>query len=166
MGTTRDAVDTAAVELAQMVHRRLSSIEMFTGQTYPKVRRDILNRAVKIVDRLHEREKESLIDEAYGRVVCELLFGDGDPPADFWSTPLGADVAWAIGYPTDDVPPWAAAAVLHCSRTKIWNMQTAGDLTLTADGLRDAVRRSRHWMRKTAILFEGDGSSDSELERV
>jgi hypothetical protein len=123
MKDTSDAVREAAVELAIKLHARLRAIEQFTGYTYPNVRGDLQKKALALVTHLDRRHSDDdpMMDER-AREMCRVMFGEGqDPPIQFWSTKLGADVAWAIGYPIPGtVAPTVAAAVLRCSRQMVW----------------------------------------------
>ena len=145
--TAEDAVRAAAVELAQKLHARLRAIEQFTGYTYPNVRGDLQKAAVALVTSLDRRhtEEDHLMDER-AREMCRLMFGgDKHPPIEFWATKLGTDVAWAIGYPLPEITPTVAAAVLRCSRQMVWKLTKQGTIPLTAELLRDSVRRSDRW---------------------
>lgn len=143
--TTDDIVKAAAIQLTHQLHARLRAIEQFTGYTYPNVRGDLQKRAVALVSSLHHRnDEDDPMLEQRAREVCRLLFGEGQhPPAEFWSTTLGADVAWAIGYPCEEVPTQLAAAVLRCSRQRVWKI--VGTSTITPAVLRDTLRNSARW---------------------
>lgn len=147
--TSEDVVKEAAIQLTQQLHARLRAIEQFTGYTYPNVRGDLQKKAVALVTTLHERgDGEDLLLEQRAHDVCRLLFGEGNhPPAEFWQTKLGADVAWAIGYPVEEVPTQLAAAVMRMSRQRVW--KTFGDGKITASALRDALRSSARWRELT-----------------
>lgn len=155
MTNTSDVVELTAIGLAQKIQTRLTAIERFTGREYARVRQDVLERAVAIVGLLRARRMVGSIqgDQNDATIICEVLFGAGqDPPYEFWSTPLGTDVAWAIGYPRPEVPVLAAAAVLHMNRGSVWLAVQEGRLELTPAGLRDHIRRSRRWQIRAADL--------------
>jgi hypothetical protein len=144
-----DAVRAAAVELAQKLHARLRAIEQFTGYTYPNVRGDLQKKALALVTYLDRRhtEDDPLMDER-AREMCRLMFGgDKHPPIEFWATKLGTDVAWAIGYPLEEVTPTIAAAVLRCSRQMVWKLTKQGTLPLTPELLRGHLRGSDRWQQ-------------------
>lgn len=149
--TSDDVVRAAAIQLTHQLHGRLRAIEQFTGYTYPNVRGDLQKRAVALVATLHDRsDSDDTLLEQRAYDVCRLLFGEGQhPPAEFWSTKLGADVAWAIGYPVPEVPTQLAAAVLRCSRQRVWKI--TGTETITPQVLRAAVRNSARWRELTRV---------------
>lgn len=149
MNDTRDLVETAALQLTQQVHARLSTIERFTGNTYSVARGDIMRAAVALVAQLDRFDSPSGADrqvrEQAARAVCDAMFGDAHPPLEFWATDLGRWVAMAIGYPRADITPTIAAAVLRCSRQNVWKQTSNGTLPLTPQLLAHlaAARTSR-----------------------
>lgn len=146
--TTDDVVKAAAIQLTHQLHARLRAIEQFTGYTYPNVRGDLQKRAVALVSSLHERAgDDDVMLEQRARDVCRLMFGEGQhPPIEFWSTKLGTDVAWAIGYPLEEgITPTIGAAVLRCSRQSLWKATGRGATALTPEFLRAQIRRSDRW---------------------
>lgn len=148
MKDTSDAVRAAAVELAQKLHARLRVIEAFTGYTYPNVRGDLQKKALALVTYLDRRyEEDDLMMDERAREMCRVMFGEGQhPPIQFWSTKLGADVAWAIGYPLEEgITPTIAAAVLRCSRQMVWKATRRGAIALTPEFLREQIRASDRW---------------------
>lgn len=161
MTNTSDVVELTAIDLAQKILVRLTAIERFTGHEYAKVRQDILARAIDIVGQLRARrsgDHDLHADQHDAAVICEVLFGVGqDPSAEFWDTPLGTDVAWAIGYPLPDVPIWAAAAVLHMTRQSVWLAISEGRLAMTPESIRGHLRGSKLWQTRTAELEAAHG---------
>lgn len=148
MKDTSEAVREAAVALAQRLHERLRAIEQFTGYTYPNVRGDLQKKALALVTYLDRRySEEDLMMEERAREMCRLMFGAGQhPPLNFWSTKLGTDVAWAIGYPlADGITPTTAAAVLRCSRQMVYKLTDRATKPLTPQLLRDSIRSSERW---------------------
>lgn len=152
--TSEDVVKAAAIQLTHQLHSRLRAIEQFTGFTYPNVRADLQKKALALVTTLHERgnDQDQMLEDR-AKDVCRLLFGEKQhPPAEFWSTKLGADVAWAIGYPPvalgEEIPRQLAAAVLRMSRQRAWKI--LGNEPITAETLRSIVRGSARW-RELAV---------------
>lgn len=127
------------IQLTQLVHKRLSTIERFTGNTYPAARGDIMGAAVKLVadlavdETVTDRVDWRPLRQAAARAACEGMFGDSHPPLEFWATDLGQWVAAAIGYPRPDITPTIAAAVLRCSRQNVWKQTSNGTLPLTPE---------------------------------
>lgn len=156
MTNTSDVVELTAIDLAHKITVRLLAIERFTGREYAKVRQDVLARAINTVGQLRARrsgDHDLHADQHHAAVICEVLYGVGqDPPPKFWDTPLGTDVAWAIGYPLPDVPVWAAAAVLHMTRQSVWLAMNEGRLQMTPDSVRAHLRGSKLWATRTAEL--------------
>lgn len=156
MKDTRDeAIRAAAVELSNILQARLRAIERFTGYTYPNVRADLQKRAVALVtalDRRHSDDDDPMLEER-AREMCRLMFGDGQhPPIQFWATKLGADVAWAIGYPLEEgITPTIAAAVLRCSRQMVYKLTDRATIPLTPELLRRSVRGSDRWATLTVV---------------
>lgn len=153
-----DSVDLTTVQLAEAIHAQLARIENFTGGHYPTARADIAARAATTVYKLHRCRKET-VNGAYERVamnvaenVCAVLFGELHPPAQFWMTPLGADIAWLIGYPHEEVPMWAATAVCALDRSTVFKAVRYGRLEITPAGLRAYVRGSARWMHWAKTL--------------
>lgn len=163
--TVEGSVDlTTAQQLAEAVHARLGAIEAFTGTTYTDARRDLMTRAGEIVDELRACRYHTVNPRyewsaaIHASAVCLVLFGELHPPAQFWMTPLGADIAWLIGYPHSVVPVWAAAAVCNLNRSVASTAVKEGRLVLTPAGVRDYVRRYPRWTRWAKTL-EPDAST-------
>jgi hypothetical protein len=154
-----ESVDLTTVQqLAEAVHMRLGAIEAFTGYGYTDARRDVMTRAHEVVDELRACRLRT-VNPGFewhailqANAVCHVLFGELHPPAQFWMTPLGADVAWLIGYPHSVVPVWAAAAVCNLNRSVASTAVKEGRLVLTPAGVRDYVRRYPRWTRWAKTL--------------
>lgn len=144
MNDTRDVVEQAALQLTQQVHARLSTIERFTGNTYSVARGDIMRAAVALVGQLDQPDsaagQDRRVREQAARAVCDAMFGEAHPPAEFWATDLGQWVAMAIGYPRADITPSAAAAVLRWSRQNVWKQTSNGTIPLTPELLAHLVQ--------------------------
>lgn len=159
MNNTTLEGDLTVLHVTQAIHRRLAPLEAFTGQTYPDLRSDVVFRAhVAVLDLRTHRGVTQLDRVAIGAAMqlCDVLFDDLDPPADLWSTPLGADIAWAIGYPRSEVPQWAAAAILNRSRVGVFKAIKQGRLELTAGSVRGFLRQSVSWWQWAAGLVPNE----------
>lgn len=116
----------------------LHVIEYFLGRDVEGLRLPIGERAVTIATALAARQ-QSPAAEQLARDMCAFMFPNSSPSEQFWATDLGADIAWHIGYPTNDVPTWAAAAVLRVTRVTVWRIrQETGPID--AARLRDLAR--------------------------
>lgn len=149
MTDTRDTLETEAINLAHAIFRRLVDIENFAVTTASELRSEILASASLHVGHLNARSAQGIDGAAIGsaRVACRALFGDTEPPAAWWRTKLGRDVAWAIGYPAPTASVYAAVDVLGCSRSYVLRLIREGRLAVDKDGdvyaesLRDYARR-------------------------
>jgi hypothetical protein len=163
--TAETVVDLTALHMAEHLHARLHALEEFVGTTYPGLREQITEQARWMAASLHLVRQSYPVGEdvshferaaeRMARRVCVGLFGREHPPARFWSTPLGADVAWSIGYPTMVVPTWAAAAVCAIDRTYVYIEERRGRLELTAKGVRSYIRSHDRWT-ELAAAYEPD----------
>lgn len=159
MNNTTLEGDLTVLHVTQAIHRKLAPMEAFTGQTYPDLRGDVMFRAHIAVLELREHRGSRQLDIEVmrtARQLCDVLFDDMEPPAEFWATPLGADVAWAIGYPNRQVPPWAAGAVLNRSRVGVFKAVKEGRLELRSDSLRAFLRDSVGWWQWAAGLVPNE----------
>jgi hypothetical protein len=142
---TRDTLETEAINLAHALFRRLAHIENFAVTTAGELRSEILASASLHVRNLHNRTDEAAAVGS-ARVVCRALFGDNDPPADWWRTALAQDVAWAIGHPHSSLTVHAATCVLGCSRSYVLRMIREGRIAVSplgnvaSESLRDYIR--------------------------
>lgn len=153
MTDTRDVAETDAINLAHALFRRLNDIETFALTTATELRSEILASATLHIRNLRSR-RDDATTEGSARVVCRALFGENtEPPAEFWATNLGRDVAWAIGYPLDTATVSAAVAVLGTSRSYVHRIIRDKILTadeawnVTAASLKDYVRRPAAYNR-------------------
>lgn len=152
-----EIADLTILQLTEQVQKRLAALERFTGQSFPDARASAAEVAREAVPLLLLRlgrtgSKWGRIAEGHAHAICNVLFGDVDPPPEFWATPLGAGIAWTIGYPLEQVPQWAAAAVLGFSRVSVFKAVRRGDLELTPLSLRDYLRNLGKWYRWSRTL--------------
>jgi hypothetical protein len=150
---TRDIVESAAIDLAHQLFARLVDIENFAVTTAAELRSEILASATLHVRNLHSRTGDDA-NLGSARVVCRALYGPGEPPAAWWRTKLGQDVAWAIGYPTPTASPSATADVLGCSRSYVSRLIREGAL-ITDDGGRIWSDTIRMYARRPAAANRG-----------
>lgn len=71
------------------------------------------------------------------RLVCALYPSDGpfEPPADWWSTPLGRVVAWRVGHPWAEAVSYSVAgAMLGITRQGVHDLVQRGKLKRHAKG--------------------------------
>lgn len=131
---------SGAVDLIRRVFEHLQTVEDFLDVPTEHLRLPIAEHAIRIAAELSLRHPDPHT-ERLARRMCRIMWPEErtDPPAEFWATDLGADIAWHIGYPKDDVPKWAAAAVLGVNRVTTWRIRQ-GQPPLTAARLRDLVR--------------------------
>lgn len=143
----RDDIFVAAVlDLNQIIADRVAGFEKFTGRALPELRGQA--RASLITHLTVIRDRNPVSSEQSARLLCDMLFGADSPiPDSFWATWVGADIAWAIGYPRPAVDLKIATAVLRMTRQAVWKHTSVGTLTLTPQGLRDYVRASESWAR-------------------
>lgn len=147
MTDTRDLLESAAIDLAHQLFTRLVDIENFGFVSAAELRSEILASASLHVRNLHHRRGDTE-NEGSARVTCRALHGLSDPPAGFWATKVGRDVAWAIGYPLHTAPVWAVVAVLGSSRSYVHRLIRENTLTTGDNGevfamsLRDYARRT------------------------
>jgi hypothetical protein len=129
---------TGAIDLIGQVFSHLRMIEDFLDQPIENLRLPIAEHAIRIAASLSIRVDDPH-SERLARRMCQLMWpiDQTDPPAAFWGTDLGSDIAWHIGYPKDDVPIWAAAAVLRVNRVTIWRICQG---PITATRLRELAR--------------------------
>jgi len=82
--------------------------------------------------------EEPAQQEGAAHVLCEAMFGDKEPPADFWATETGRAVALAIGYPRPLCPrPMVERILSPLSRQRVGEMIKLGKLTeVIEDGQR------------------------------
>ena len=147
MTDTRDVTETAAINLAHTLFARLVDIENFAVISAAELRSEILASATHHTRNLHQRRGDTE-NEGSARVTCRALHGPDHPPAEFWATKIGRDIAWAIGYPHPTAPLWAAVAVLGSSKSYVHRLvrertlatDAAGDVRATS--LRDYARRT------------------------
>lgn len=134
---------SGAVDLIRRVFKHLQTVEDFLDVPTENLRVPIAENAIRIAAELSLRVPDPHTEEL-ARRMCRVMWPEerADPPAEFWATDLGGDIAWHIGYPKDDVPMWAAAAVLGVNRVTTWRIQRnwGKAATLTAGRLRDLVR--------------------------
>lgn len=131
---------SGAVDLIARAFAHLQMVEDFLDVPTENLRLPVAERAIKIAAELSLRLPDPHTEQL-ARRMCRIMWPleRSDPPAEFWATDLGADIAWHIGYPKEDVPKWAAAAVLRVNRVTIWRIcQDAGPVT--AARLRELVR--------------------------
>jgi hypothetical protein len=155
---TRDIVESAAINLAHALFARLVDIENFAVTTASELRSEILASATLHVRNLHQRTGDDA-NLGSARVVCRALYGSGEPPATWWRTKLGGDVAWAIGYPTPTASPSATADVLGCSRSYVSRLIREGALITDPDNGRIWSDTIRLYARRPAAANRG-GSRD------
>lgn len=159
-----DVVELTTLHLVERLHAKLGHLEEFARLTEPGLRDQITQQAGWMVAALHLARKDRIpanlqgATERMARRICRGLFGHSDPPARFWSTPLGADIAWSIGYPKHVVPQWAAVAICMIDRTYVFKETQRGRLTLTADGIREYIRGHDRWS-ELAARFVPDASA-------
>lgn len=156
-----DVVDLTTLHLVERLHAKLHHLEDFARLTAPGLREQITEQAGWMVAALHVARSKPVNTpvatvERMARRICRGLFGFSDPPARFWSTPLGADIAWSIGYPSQTVPAWAAAAVCQIDRTYVYLETRRGRLELTATGVRDYIHGHAQRWSALAALFVPD----------
>lgn len=157
MTDTRDTLETETINLAHALYRRLTDIENFAVTTANELRSEILASATLHVRNLHRRQ-DDLENTGSARVVCRALFGDNDPPSNWWRTALAQDVAWAIGYPTSTATVAGAVDVLGCSRSYVLRLIREGRLITNSAG--DVVSVSlRDYARRTAAVNRGGNVS-------
>jgi hypothetical protein len=152
-----EIADLTILQLTEQVQKRLAALEWFTDRSFPDARAAAAEVAREVVplllgmDRLRSRWGHN-VAENRAHAVCNMLFGEVDPPPEFWATPLGAGIAWTIGYPLEQVPQWAAAAVLGFSRVSVFKAVRRGDLELTPRSLRAYLRNMGKWYRWSRTL--------------
>lgn len=75
--------------------------------------------------------------------VLGALFAPGDPPDEWWRTPLGRACARTYGYADESVTQATAARLLGVGRARVGQLLGAGKLDRTPDGgvLRGSVMR-------------------------
>lgn len=157
MTDTRDTLENEAINLAHNIYRRLTNIEAFAVTTAGELRSEILASATVHVRHLTRRE-DTPENAGSARVVCRALFNDNDPPSNWWRTPIGQDVAWAIGYPTATATVAATVDVLGCSRSYV--LRLIRDGRLATNGAGDVVAVSlRNYARRTAAANRGGNTS-------
>jgi hypothetical protein len=150
---TRDIVESAAIDLAHQLFARLVDIENFAITTAAELRSEILASATMHVRNLHQRTGDDA-NLGSARVVCRALYGNTPPPAAFWRTKLGGDVAWAIGFPQATANPSTVADILGCSRSYVSRLLREGTLTADEQGQvwSDTIRA---YARRTAAHNRG-----------
>jgi hypothetical protein len=157
-----ESVDLTALQLAEILHRKLGVLEEMAGGPAPRLREELLGACREYVASLRYSRigitGESDAHQRQAKLICTALFGDLHPPAQFWMTPLGADIAWAIGYPHEEVPVWAAAAVCHLATSVVSTKTTTGTLKRTPEGVREYIRQRPLW-RRWACTLEPDEST-------
>jgi hypothetical protein len=153
---TRDTLETEAINLAHNIYRRLTDIEDFAVTTAGELRSEILASATLHVRNLNMRRNDTAgIGSA--RVVCRALFGDNDPPSNWWRTALAQDVAWVIGYPAATTTVAGAVDVLGCSRSYVLRLIREGRLATNSAG--DVVAVSlRDYIRQTTAAANRGGN--------
>jgi hypothetical protein len=150
-----EVADLTVLQLTEQVQKRLAALEWFTGQSFPDARASAAETACVAVLLLLERPSGGAVmrlAEGHAHAICNVLFGEVDPPPEFWATPLGACIAWAIGYPLEQVPQWGAAAVLGFSRIAVFKAVRRGDLELNPRSLRNYLRNMPKWWRWSCTL--------------
>lgn len=157
MTDTRDTIESAAIDLAHALFRRITDIENFAVTTASELRSEILSSATLHVRNLHGRTSDDA-SAGSARVVCRSLFGDNPPPATWWRTKLGQDVAWAIGYPWPTATIAEAVAVLGCSRSYVLRLVREGKIETEANGNVYAASL-RNYARRTAAANRGGNTS-------
>lgn len=159
MTDTRDVLETEAINLAHALFARLADIENFAVTTAGELRSEILASATLHVRNVHGRTGDDA-NLGSARVVCRAMFGPGEPPADWWRTKLGQDVAWAIGYPTPTASPSATADVLGCSRSYVSRLIREGALVTDPDSGRIWSDTIRLYARRPAAANRGGNTSE------
>lgn len=157
MTDTRDTLESEAIDLAHALFRRLTDIENFAVTTAGELRSEILASATLHVRHLNRRE-DSPENAGSARVVCRALFGDNPPPAAWWRTKLGQDVAWSIGYPWPTATIAEAVAVLGCSRSYVLRLVREGKVETEANG-NVFAKSLRDYARRTAAANRGGNTS-------
>lgn len=158
MTDTRDALETEAINLAHNIFRRLADIENFAVTTAAELRSEILASATLHVRNLHARPTDDTAAIGAARMVCRALHGDTLPPDAWWRTKLGADVAWAIGFPRDTATVAEVVAVLGCSRSYVLRLIRDGKL-LTAAGGGVVAESLRDYVRRTPAAYNRGGNT-------
>ena len=100
-------------------------------------------------------------DNLVAETVIDLMhaiWGQADPPPEWWRTPLGRLVAGSIG--RDDaeaVTPSVAAAMLGVSRGRVYQLIEAGEARPSSRRWRGPQRHPAAARGQAAVVFLGGG---------
>jgi hypothetical protein len=90
--------------------------------------------------------EEPARQEGAAHRLCEAMFGDAEPPAEFWATEAGRAVALAIGYPRPYAPrPVVEHILAPLSRQRVGEMIKLGKLTEAVD------EQGKRWVTASSI---------------
>jgi hypothetical protein len=125
----------------------VSQVEKFASATghgidFGSLRLSLLSAAVGYSTLLEEPARQ----EGAAYMLCEAMFGDAEPPAEFWATETGRAVALAIGYPRPYAPrPIVEHILAPLSRQRVGEMIKLGKLTESVD------EQGKRWVTASSI---------------
>ncbi|MGW0431022.1 hypothetical protein ACWDV4_00525 [Micromonospora sp. NPDC003197] len=133
---TREQLTEHLIRLVDI--RLLDPVEILLDgdDTVDALRTVVGNRAKTWVARILDSDDQEAT-MAIVRLMSTLYPGDGpfQPPADWWTTPLGRVVAWRVGHPTAESVPYAVAgAMLGITRQGVHDLVNRGKLARHPDG--------------------------------
>lgn len=124
-------------QVAAQLRRELGAVaevvvRLFGGDLLERVQLRLVDRCALLAANLCGED-----DLLAGRTATEVmtaLFGDADPPPEWWRTPLGRVVARSIGDDGEAVSQSVAAAMLGVSRSTVAQMLYRADHGLPGSG--------------------------------